>query len=69
MHDIALPTTFVKPAVDGEAEHVFAIHPRMWPGESVQIGTDAWRVERTTIDADESGVRQTVWLGHVSKAT
>jgi hypothetical protein len=69
MYDITLPTTFILPAVDGEAEHVFCIHPRMWPGECVRYAATDWRVESTTIDADESGVRQTVWLGPVSKDT
>jgi hypothetical protein len=69
MHDLALPTTFILPAIDGESEHVFAIHPRMWPGEPVQYKGDDWRVERTTLEADEIGARQTIYLGPVSKDT
>jgi hypothetical protein len=69
MHDLTLPTTFILPAVAGEAEHVFAIHPRMWPGECVQYAAKDWRVERTTVEADETGTRQTIYLGPVSKDT
>jgi hypothetical protein len=55
MHDIALPTTFVKPAVGGEAEHVFAIHARMWPGE--------WSARRSTLTMGEwSAPRSTLTL-------
>jgi hypothetical protein len=69
MNDLALPTTFILPAIDGEAEHVFAVHPRMWPGEPIQYGVRLWRVARTTLEADETGTRQTVYLGPVSKDT
>ena len=68
-----IPTTFIRPKPDGDIlgllapEPVFIIGPQRWPGEDINYSDrEQWRVERVTVEADERGVRQTVYVSIIS---